>query len=60
LVVSGGAFFMQVMGNTIEAFAQTGHSYPAQAYHSAFSICLAGIIAGLVFYAFSKDPRISH
>jgi len=59
-VVSGGAFFMQVMGNTIEAFAQTGHSYPAQAYHAAFSICLAGIIAGLVFYAFSKDPRDHH
>lgn len=59
-VVSGGAVFMQVMGNIIGAFVHTGHSYPAQAYHTAFFICLAGMIVGLVFYAFSKDLRRSH
>jgi len=56
-VMSGGALFMQVMGNIIESFSHTGHSYPVQAYHMAFSICLAGMIAGLIFYAFSKDFR---
>jgi sugar phosphate permease len=56
-VISGGAVFMQVMGNIVEAFVHAGHSYPAQAYHTAFFICLAGMVAGLVFYSFSNDPR---
>ncbi len=56
-VMSGGAIFMQAMGSIIENFSHAGRSYPAQAYHAAFFICLASMIAGLVFYVFSKDSR---
>lgn len=59
-VMSGGAVFTQVIGNIIEGFVHADRSYPAQAYHTAFFICLLGMIGGLIFYAFSKDSRRSH
>jgi len=55
-VMSGGAFFMQVIGKIISLFAGTGIADVSNAYHLSFLICLAGMLASLIFYAFSKKP----
>ena len=59
-VISGGAVLMQVIGIIVEAFVRADRSYPPQAYHTAFFICLLGMVCGLLFYAFSKDSRRPH
>jgi MFS family permease len=53
-VMAGGAVFMQIIGIIISSYRGTHPLYSAGAYHLAFLICLLGIVASLVFYAFSK------
>jgi MFS family permease len=53
-VMAGGAVFMQVIGIIISSYSGTHQIYSVGAYHLAFSICLVGIVASLIFYAFSK------
>ena len=53
--MTGGAFFMPLMGKVIGSFPHLGNSYPAEAYHLAFLICFLGMAASLVFYGFSKE-----
>jgi len=52
--MAGGAIFMPLLGKVIESFPRTGTSYPSEAYHLAFLICFLGMVASLIFYAFSK------
>ncbi|OGP63038.1 MAG: hypothetical protein A2170_00470 [Deltaproteobacteria bacterium RBG_13_53_10] len=52
--MSGGAVFMPLMGKVIESFPREGGSYPAEAYHTSFLVCLLCMVASLIFYAFSK------
>jgi hypothetical protein len=52
--MAGAAIFMPALGKIIESFPRMGHSYPAEAYHLSFFICFLGMIAGTLFYAFSK------
>ncbi|OPY77289.1 MAG: D-galactonate transporter [Syntrophorhabdus sp. PtaU1.Bin058] len=59
-VISGGAVLMQVIGIIVEGFVRADRSYPPQAYHTAFFICLLGMVCGLLFYAFSKDSHRPH
>ncbi|MCJ7663149.1 MAG: MFS transporter [Desulfobacterales bacterium] len=56
-VMAGGAVFMQIIGTIISSYSGTHQIYSAGAYHLAFLICLLGIIASLIFYAFSKTPH---
>jgi hypothetical protein len=45
---------MQVIGIIISSYKGAHPLYSAGAYDLAFSICLLGIVASLIFYAFSK------
>jgi MFS family permease len=53
-VMAGGAVVMQGVGIIISSYSGAHPLYSAGAYHLAFLICLLGIIASLIFYAFSK------
>ena len=55
--MAGAALFMPVLGKVIESFPRVGHAYPAEAYHLSFLICFLGMIASLVFYAFSEKEK---
>ncbi len=55
--MAGAAIFMPALGKIIESFPRTGHSYPAQAYHLSFLICFIGMVASIIFYAFSKHEK---
>jgi len=55
--MAGGAAFMSVMGKIIESFPRVDHAYPPEAYHLSFLICFLGMVASLIFYAFSKDVK---
>jgi len=55
--MAGAAVFMPALGKIIESFPRTGHSYPAQAYHLSFFICFIGMVASIIFYAFSKKEK---
>ena len=57
--IGGGAVFMPALGRIIESFPHAGRSYPAEAYHLSFLICLLGMVASLIFYAFSKKEKPS-
>ena len=57
--MAGGAIFMPALGKVIESFPKTGSSYPAEAYHLSFLICLLGMVASTIFYAFSKEKKYS-
>jgi sugar phosphate permease len=57
--MSGAAVFMPLLGRVIESFPRTGHTYPAQAYHTAFLICFLCMAASVVFYAFCKEKKHS-
>jgi MFS family permease len=54
-VMAGGAFFMQLIGVIIMLYGGVNQVYSPGAYHMAFLICLMGMIAGLIFYSFSKS-----
>jgi MFS family permease len=53
-VMAGGAVVMQGIGIIISSFNANHPLYAAGAYHLAFFICLLGITASLIFYAFSQ------
>jgi MFS family permease len=53
-VMAGGAVFMQGIGILISLYSGNHAIYSAGAYHLAFLICILGIVASLIFYAFSK------
>jgi predicted MFS family arabinose efflux permease len=53
-VMAGGAVVMQGVGIIISSYRSAHPLYSAGAYHLAFFICLLGIVASLIFYAFSK------
>jgi len=55
--MAGGAVFMPILGKVIESFPKVDHTYPAEAYHLSFLICFLCIVAGLIFYAFSKTEK---
>jgi MFS family permease len=55
--MAGGALFMPTLGKVIESFPRVDHTYPPEAYHLSFLICFLGMIAGLIFYAFSKREK---
>ena len=55
--MAGAALFMPALGKIIESFPRIGHSYPAEAYHLSFFICFLGMIASIIFYAFSKREK---
>jgi sugar phosphate permease len=55
--MAGAAVFMPALGKIIESFPRMGHSYPAQAYHLSFFICFIGMVASIIFYAFSKKDK---
>ena len=56
--MAGGAIFMPALGRVIESFPRTGDSYPAEAYHLSFLICVLGMMVSRIFYAFSKSERL--
>lgn len=51
------AILMPVLGKVIEIFTVQGGSDASQAYHLAFFICFIGMVASLIFYAFSKRRK---
>jgi sugar phosphate permease len=53
-VMAGGAVVMQGVGIIISSYGANHPLYAAGAYHLAFLICLLGITASLIFYAFSQ------
>ena len=55
--MAGGALFMPALGKVIESFPRVDHTYPPEAYHLSFLICFLGMIASLIFYAFSKREK---
>ncbi len=55
--MSGGAIFMPALGKVIESFPKRGSSYPPEAYHLAFLICLLCVIGSLILYGFSKEKK---
>jgi MFS family permease len=55
--MSGGAIFMPLMGKVIESFPRSGGTYPVEAYHTAFLVCILCMVASFVFYAFSQKDR---
>jgi len=55
--MSGGAIFMPALGRVIESFPKVGSSYPPEAYHLAFLICLFCVSGSLIFYGFSKEKK---
>jgi MFS family permease len=52
--MTGGAVFMPLLGKVIESYPPAGSTYPAEAYHLSFLVCLLGMAAGSIFYAFAK------
>ena len=52
--MTGGAIFMPALGKVIESYPHTRSSYPSEAYHLSFLICILGMAASLIFYAFSR------
>ena len=52
--MAGAAIFMPLLGKVIGSFPRVGHVYPAEAYHLAFLICFLGMVASVIFYAFSR------
>ena len=55
--MAGAAVFMPALGKIIESYPRIGNSYPAEAYHLSFFICLMGMTASTIFYAFSKSEK---
>jgi len=55
--MAGAALFMPALGRVVESFPRIGHFYPAEAYHLSFFICFLGMVASIIFYAFSKKER---
>jgi MFS family permease len=56
--MAGGAIFMPALGKIIESFPRVDGSYPAEAYHLSFLICFLGMVASVIFYAFSKKEKM--
>lgn len=54
-IMSGGAFCMQIIGYIISRFSDFHQAYSASAFNLAFFICFAGMAAGSLFYAFSRQ-----
>jgi sugar phosphate permease len=57
--IGGGGVFMPALGRVIDSFPRSGRSYTAAAYHLSFLVCLLGMVASLIFYAFSKKEKRS-
>ncbi|MFB3883688.1 MAG: MFS transporter [Thermodesulfobacteriota bacterium] len=55
--MAGAALFMPGLGKIIESFPRLGQSYPPEAYHLSFLICFLGMVASVVFYAFSREEK---
>lgn len=55
--MAGAAVFMPALGGVIQAFHNSGHSYPAEAYHLSFFICFFCMASSLIFYAFSRTAK---
>jgi MFS family permease len=55
--MAGAALFMPLLGRVVESFPKINHAYPAEAYHLSFLICFLGMIASVIFYAFSKREK---
>jgi hypothetical protein len=55
--MAGAALFMPLLGRVVESFPKINHAYPAEAYHLSFLICFLGMIARVIFYAFSKREK---
>lgn len=55
--MAGAGVFMPFLGKVIQSFPRIGNSYPAEAYHLSFLICFLGMIASVVFYAFSRGKK---
>jgi MFS family permease len=56
-VMAGGAVVMQGVGIIISSHSGAHPLYAAGAYHLAFFVCLLGVVASLIFYAFSQTRR---
>ena len=52
--MAGAAIYMPAMGKIIESFPRNNHSYPSEAYHTGFLVCFLGMVASVLFYAFSR------
>jgi hypothetical protein len=52
--MAGGAVFMPLLGKVIESFPPVGGAYPVEAYHRSFLLCLLGMAACSIFYAFTR------
>ncbi len=55
--MAGGAIFMPALGKIIQLFPVINQTYPAEAYHLSFLVCFLGMVASLIFYAFSQKER---
>ena len=55
--MAGVAIFMPLLGKIIKTSQLPDHSYPPGAYHLSFLICFLGMVASLIFYAFSQKER---
>jgi MFS family permease len=55
--MTGGAVFMPLLGKVIESFPPARGAYPVEAYRLSFLLCLLGVAASSIFYAFSKQER---
>ena len=52
--MAGAAIYMPAMGKIIDSFPRNNHSYPSEAYHTGFLVCFLGMVASVLFYAFSR------
>lgn len=56
-VMSGGAFFMQILGTIIETVTERGAAYPAEPYDLSFLLCFVLMAVSLAFYTFSGTKK---
>ncbi len=55
--MAGGAVFMPALGKIIQFFPLINQTYPAEAYHLSFLVCFLGMVASVIFYAFSQKEN---
>ena len=56
-VMLGGAVLIPFIGKLIEGYPHTNHTYPPEAYHLSFLICLISMIVSLIIYAIPYKSR---
>lgn len=57
-IAAGAGFFQNVCGLILDAYGRVGGVYGAEAYASAFRLCMAMLVIGAVVMMFFKEKKV--